>query len=85
MPDEEVGKITHFFSKISVAVIEITSGELKPSDQIKIKGATSDFQQKIETMEIDRKPVDVATAGQAIGLKVIEPVREGDVVFKVEE
>lgn len=79
-----VGKITHFFTNISVAVIELEA-ELKPGDKILIEGATTSFEQPVETMEIDRKPVEKAGPGQSIGMKVKERVREGDKVFKVVE
>ncbi len=75
-----VGKITHYFSKIGVAVIEL-SGELKIGDKISIEGATTDTKQTIDSMQIEHKPVQVAGKGQSIGLKVADRVREGDDVF----
>jgi len=79
----QVGTVTIFFAKPSVAAIEITSGALSMGDTIKIVGATTNFEQKIESMEIDRKPVQTAGAGQAVGIKVKERVRPHDKVFKV--
>lgn len=79
----EVGKVTIFFAKPSVAAIEITSGTLAIGDTIRIRGATTNFEQKIESMEIDRKPVQSAAAGQAVGVKVKERVRPNDRVYKV--
>ena len=79
---EEIGKVTHHFSKIGVGVIEL-SGDLKVGDKIRIKGATSDFKQDIESMQIEHEDVEKAEAGQSIGLKVKEPVREHDKVYKV--
>ncbi len=78
---QEVGKITHYFSKIAVAVIELTA-PLSVGDVIYLKGATTDFQQTIESMQIEHKDVQKAEAGQSIGLKVTEKVREGDIVYK---
>jgi len=75
-----VGKITHYFSKIGVAVIEL-SGELKIGDKISIEGATTDIKQTIDSMQIEHKPVQVAGKGQSIGLKAADRVREGDLVF----
>jgi len=49
-----------------------------------IKGATTDFEQTVNSMEIDRQKIEEANAGDAIGIKVIEKVREGDKVYKVE-
>lgn len=79
----EVGKVTIFFAKPSVVAIEITSGTLSIGDTIRIKGATTNFDQKIESMEIDRKPIQSATAGQSVGIKVKERARPHDKVYKV--
>lgn len=79
----QVGAVTIFFAKPSVAAIEITTGAISIGDTIKIVGATTNFEQKIESMEIDRKPVQTAGAGQAVGIKVKERVRPHDKVFKV--
>lgn len=79
---EEVGKVTHYFTKIGVAVIEL-SGDLKVGDKIKIKGATSDFEQDVKSMQIEHEEVPEAKAGQAIGMKVKDHAREHDVVYKV--
>jgi len=81
---KEIGKITHYFSKISVAVIELI-GTLKTGETIHIKGATTDFKQKVDSMQIEHKAVPEAKKGQSIGMKVAEPVREHDQVFVVEE
>ena len=83
MEEMEVGKVTHFFSKIGVCVIHITKGGLKKGDRIHIKGATSDFEQTIGSMQINHKEILEAKTGDSIGLQVKEPVREHDVVYKV--
>jgi len=77
----EIGRITHFFTKISVAVIELTA-TLKVGDTIAIKGPTTDFEQVVESMQIEHKDVQRAEARQSIGLKVAQRVRERDVVYK---
>ena len=84
MGEEEIGKVTHYFTKIGVAVIEVT-GNLKVGDTIHIKGATSDFTQKVDSMQVEHKNVDEAKAGDSVGLKVAEHAREGDTVYKVTE
>ena len=76
-----VGKITHYFSKIGVAVVEL-SGELKVGDKISIEGSTTNIQQPVNSMQIEHKPVDFASKGQSIGMKVADIVRVGDDVFK---
>ena len=77
-----VGKVTHYFTKIGVGVIEL-SDEVKVGDRISIEGPTTNFQQTIESMEIEHKAVQVAKAGDAIGLKVSQRVREKDFVYKL--
>lgn len=77
----EIGRITHFFSKISVAVIELTA-PLAVGDTIAIKGPTTDFEQVVESMQIEHQNVQKAEAGQSIGLRVTERVRETDIVYK---
>jgi len=79
----EVGKITHFFPKISVAVVEL-SATISVGDKITIKGPTTDFEQTVESMQIEHANVKKAERGQSIGLKVNERVREKDTVYKIE-
>jgi putative protease len=79
---EIIGKVTHYFSKIGVAVIELT-GTLSVGDTIHIKGATTDFTQEVTSMQVEHKEVETASAGQGIGMKVDEPCREHDIVYKV--
>ncbi|MGB2825778.1 MAG: translation elongation factor-like protein [Thermoplasmata archaeon] len=81
--ETEVGKVMRFFAKPSVAAIEITAGTIAVGDTIRIKGATTDFEQKVESMEIDRNPVPSATTGQAVGIKVKDRVRLHDKVLKL--
>ena len=84
MADErEVGKVSHYFSKIGVTVIELADN-LKVGDMIHIKGATSDFTQKVDSMQIEHVSVPEAKKGESIGMKVKEHVREHDQVFVVE-
>jgi len=77
----KIGRITHFFSKISVAVIELTD-PLSVGDMIVFKGPTTDFEQTVESMQIEHENVQSAKAGQSIGLKVAQRVRENDMVYK---
>ena len=82
MEEMQVGKVTHYFTKIGVAVIEVTHGSIKVNDEIHLKGHTTDFKQKISSMQIEHESVQLAEPGQSIGLKVAEPVRANDLVFK---
>jgi len=77
----EIGRITHFFTKISVAVIELTM-PLAVGDTIVIKGPTTDFEQVVESMQIEHNNVQRAEAGQSIGLRIAQRVRENDMVYK---
>ncbi|MEM3411944.1 MAG: translation elongation factor-like protein [archaeon] len=82
MEKKLIGKVTHFFPKISVAVVEL-SGDLKQGDKIAFEGSTS-FEQVVDSMQIERKNVVEAKAGQSIGLKVNQKVKEKDLVYKIE-
>ena len=79
-----IGKITHYFSKIGVAVVEL-SEDITIGAKIRVEGATTSFEQVIDSMEIENKKVETATAGQSIGLKVKERVRLHDSVYKLME
>lgn len=82
MPEEEVGKVSDFFAHPVVAGIELT-GTLKVGDQIHIKGHTTDLEFTISSMQINNVDVNEAKAGDAIGVKVSDRVRRGDIVYKV--
>jgi U32 family peptidase len=77
----EIGYISHFFSKINVAVIELTL-PLSIGDHILVKGPLTDFNQKVESMQIDHKEIPRAEGGQSVGLKLAQFAREKDVVYK---
>jgi putative protease len=77
-----IGKVTHYFSKIGVAVIEL-SDTLKVNDTIRIVGGETDFNQVVESMEIEHQKVKIAKAGESVGLKVSQKVREGYKVYKI--
>ncbi|RKY86596.1 hypothetical protein DRQ09_05980 [candidate division KSB1 bacterium] len=83
MPEEKIGIVTGYFSKIGVAVIKITSGSLKIGDEIHIKGHTTDFSQRVESMQISNQPVNEVKVDDEFGLKVNDRVRRNDEVFKV--
>ena len=80
----EIGRVTHFFNKINVAVMSLTD-ELKIGETIHILGYTTDFTQKVTSMQIEHKNVDSVKPGDHFAMKVIEPVREHDAVYKVVE
>lgn len=77
-----IGKITHYFNGIGVGIIELTDA-FKAGEKIHVKGASTDFEQVVSSMQIDRKEIGEAKAGDAIGVKTDQKVREGDLVYKV--
>ena len=80
MEKKLVGKVTHFFGKIGVAVVELSS-ELRSGDRIAIEGAAGIIEQVVDSMQINKEQVESAGKGESIGLKVDSKVREGDVVY----
>jgi putative protease len=83
MSEQLIGTVTHYFGKPQVAAIEITEGELHVGDTIHVIGHTSDFTQQIDSMQIDRAPVESAGVGDQIGIRVSEHAREHDKVYRV--
>ena len=84
MAEEIVGKVVGYFAKVEVAAIEM-EGDLKIGDTVHFKGHTSDFAQTVESMQVDNQPVEEAKAGDSVGMKVKDRVRDHDVVYKVTE
>ena len=85
MVEEKIGVIIHFFTNVNVAAVKIIAGELKIGDTIHIIGAHTDIKQRIDSMEIDRNPVQMVKAGDDVGIKVNERAREHDIIYKVPE
>jgi putative protease len=79
---KEIGIVAHYFTRIGVAVVNLAD-TLSVGDRIVIKGITTNFEQTVESMQIEHKNVNVAYGGQSVGLKVNQRVREGDKVYKV--
>jgi len=78
---QEVGAVRHYFSKIGVAVVDL-SKQLSVGDQILVKGPLTDFEMTVDSMQVEHQGIQRAEAGQSIGLKVSQHVRERDVVYK---
>ena len=85
MAEKKVGKVMSFYSNISVAAIELTSGGLKIGDKIHVKGATTDFEQTVDSIQVEHEVVHEAAKGVSIGIKVKDKVRPNDKVFIAEE
>jgi len=82
MTETEIGKVTHYFTNIGVGIIKLNNA-LKVGETIHIKGATTDFTQTVESMQIEHEEQKKAKKGDVIGLKVDQQVRGNDVVYKV--
>lgn len=82
MADKPIGKITHYYDKIGVAVVKILTS-LKVGDQVKISGHDKEFNQTINSMQIEHEPITAAKKGQIVGLKVDQAVKENDLMFLV--
>jgi len=82
MEEKEVGRITHYYGNISVGIVEL-SDTLKVGDTIHIKGHTSDFNQTVDSIQIEHKNVSEAKAGDLVGIKVIQKVHPHDKVYKI--
>jgi translation elongation factor EF-1alpha len=80
--EQLVGKITHYFPKIGVAVVKL-SGNLRQGDQIVVKGTLTTFRQTVSSMQIEHASIAQATPGQEVGMKVTQPVHVGDQVLRV--
>ncbi len=83
MSEEQVGIIVKFFTKPSVAAIEVTGGSIKKGDLLRFKGHTTDFTEEVASLEIDNQSVEEAKKGDLVGIKVKERVRENDNVYQV--
>lgn len=85
MAENQVGVIVNFYTRLGVAALKVTQGTIKKGDLLKYKGYTTDFTEVVSSMEIENQPVEEARAGDLVGVKVKERVREKDKVYKVLE
>lgn len=82
MPDEKVGVVNDYFARIGVAGVDLV-GSLRVGDTVRFRGHTTDFEQVVESMQIEHQQVVEAGPGDSVGIKVIDRVRPGDVVYRV--
>ena len=80
----EIGKVTHYYGKLGVAIIEL-SAPLKVGDRIKIQGPSSEFEQAVDSMQVDHQAVTEAKKGEVVGVKVVEKAGEGAKAYLLEE
>jgi putative protease len=80
---EEVGRISHYFSRIGVAAV-VLKKPLRVGDRVRIKGSKTDFEMIIDSMEIDNQKIEQAMAGDEVGIKVNDKVRKRDMVYRID-
>ena len=83
MSETRIGTVTHYFTHLHVAAVQIAERELHTGDMIHIKGHTSDFIQKVGSMELEHESLDVAKPGDNVGIAMHEYAREHDSVYVV--
>lgn len=81
--DIQIAKITHYYDKIGVAVIEVSKQPIKVGDVIKISGHDNEFNQTVSSLQIEHAQVKEIKAGESGALKTDKPVKEGDVIYLV--
>lgn len=82
-PGERIGIVTHYFNHLSVAVVKVESGTLRIGDNIHFRGHTSDFGQRVDSLQVNHAPVAAVGPKDDFGIKVRDHVRENDVVYKI--
>ncbi len=83
MAEKLIGSVTHFFKGPSVAVVKVTEGEVAVGDEIHFVGHTTDFTERVTSMEVDHKKVERAGVGDEIAIQVVDRARPHDQVYKV--
>jgi len=81
--EEALGTITHYYTHLGVAIVQVNKGMVKTGDTIHILGHFTDFTQPVESMEYEHQKIDQAEAGQSVGLQVKDHVRPHDIVYRV--
>lgn len=83
MKEKKIGKVSHYYNHLGVAIIELTAG-IETGDRIHFVGHSTDFEQEADSIEHNEKPAEKAGKGHSVGVKVDSKVREHDEVYKVE-
>lgn len=79
--DKPIGKVVHYYDKLGVAIIDLSTGGLKVGDEVKFKHGEEEFTQKVESLQVDHKDVDSAKKGDSFGVKVDKPTKVGTAVY----
>ncbi|MBI2404906.1 hypothetical protein HYV22_01860 [Candidatus Gottesmanbacteria bacterium] len=83
--DIQIGKITHYYDKIGVAIVEVKNQTLKVGDKVKISGHDKEFTQEASSLQVEHQKVSEVGPGETAGMKVEKPVKVGDVVYLIEK
>lgn len=83
MPEIKIGRVEDYFGKVGVIAFHVEGEEIAVGDTIHIKGHTTDFQEVVESIQIDKQPVERAGPGSNVGIKTKEKARKGDIIYKV--
>ena len=83
MKEEKIGFVSNYYGKISVAAVEMTDGTVSLGDTLHFLGHTTNFESKVDSMQIQHKSVTEAKKGDSVGVEISEKARAGDKVFKL--
>jgi len=83
--EEKIGIVSGYLDRIGVAVVRLTDGDLRVGDQVRIAGRTTELTQAVESLQIEHQPVQQAMRGSEVAMKVQDPVRRDDQVFRVRD
>lgn len=81
--DIQIGKVTHYYDKIGVAVVEVTNQPLKVGDTVKVSGHDKEFTETLDSLQVEHKQVNEVPVGESCGVKLKEPAKEGDILYLV--
>lgn len=81
--DVQIGKVTHYYDKLGVAIVEVMNQPLKVDDKVKVSGHDKEFTQAVESLQIEHKQVNEVPVGESCGLKLDQPVKEGDILYLI--
>jgi len=80
---EKIGEVTHYFPHVNAAAIKLLKSGLKVGDSVYIKGHTTDFKERVLSIQLDHATIPEGKRGQEIGLLVKSRVRQGDKVYRI--
>jgi putative protease len=85
MDEQKIGIVSNYYTKISVAAVQLTDGTVSLGDTLHFLGHTTNFESKVDSIQIEHKSVATAKKGESVGIKISETARRGDKVYKIVE